>query len=338
MKTLVCEEPHVFQWKDTQKPIPNDRETLVRIRQVGICGTDLHAFNGKQPFFSYPRVLGHELAGIVEETVGDPHGLKAGDPVVIIPYLECGECIACTNGKTNCCTNIRVIGVHQDGGMREWITIPTDHLIKTSSLSWEEMALVECLSIGAHAVRRAAIQKGEFVLVVGAGPIGLGAIQFAGVEGANVIAMDVNDARLDYCKNDLGVEFTVNALNQPEEQLLEITNGAFPTVVMDATGNPQAMRKSLDYLAHGGHLVYIGLFMGDISLSDPEFHKRETTLLSSRNATKADFEHVIVSLEQKRVKSSCLVTHQTPFENILEHFNDWLDPNSGVIKAMVSME
>lgn len=337
MKTLVCQEPHVFQWKDIQKPIPQEGEALVKIRQIGICGSDFHAFNGNQPFFTYPRVLGHELAGTVETIVGDPYGLQTGDRVVILPYLECGKCIACLDGKTNCCTNLQLIGVHQDGGMSEWITIPTDHLIKTETLSWEEMALVECLSIGAHAVRRAAIQPDEFVLVVGAGPIGLGAMQFAKLAGANVIAMDLNEARLEYCQTDLGVDFVVNALDHPKEKIQEITEGRFPNVVMDATGNPRAMKQSLDYLAHGGRLVYIGLFIGDFMLNDPEFHKRETTLLSSRNATKLDFQQVISALEQKQIKSSCLVTHQTSFDKLTDHFQDWLNPKAGVIKAMVNL-
>ncbi|MBF0278040.1 MAG: zinc-binding alcohol dehydrogenase family protein [SAR324 cluster bacterium] len=337
MKAIVCEKPHDFQWKEHPKPVPREGESLVKIRQIGICGTDLHAFNGRQPFFSYPRVLGHELAGIIEKIEGPDHGLQAGDRVVIVPYLECGTCVACRNGKTNCCTYMQVIGVHQDGGMREWITLPTDHLIKTDSLSWDEMALVECLSIGAHAVRRALVETGEHVLVVGAGPIGLGAMQFAKLSGAKVIAMDINEARLEYCRNEMGVEYTVNAGIQAREELQQITDGMFPNVVMDATGNAQAMRKSLDYLAHGGRMVYIGLFDGDFSLNDPEFHKRETTLLSSRNATKADFQQVIASMENKQAKSSCLITHHSEFADLIENFQDWLKPESGVVKAMVHL-
>lgn len=335
MKTLVCQKPKEFVWKEQSQPVPQEGESLVRMRQMGVCGTDLHAFNGVQPFFNYPRVLGHELAGTVETIVGETHGLSTGDSVVIMPYLECGECIACRKGKPNCCTNIQVVGVHHDGGMTEWLTLPTDHLIKAEGLTYDEMALVECLAIGAHAVRRAAVMTNEYVVVVGAGPIGLGTMQFAKAAGAQVIALDVNESRLEFCKQSLGIDYTVNALKTPLEDIQTITQGEFPTVVLDATGSPKAMKQSLGYLAHGGRLVYIGLFQGELSFNDPEFHKRETTMMASRNATREDFQHVISSLQSKAVKSSCYVSHRANFEEVHEIFPQWLEPESKVIKAMI---
>ena len=191
----------------------------MRIRRIGICGTDLHAYQGNQPFITYPRIFGHELAGEIDSIEDNPYDLKPGDPVVMVPYLECGKCIACRMGKTNCCTQLKVLGVHSDGGMRQWMLVPSDHLIKAESLDLDQVALVECMAIGAHAVRRAEIQPNEYVLIIGAGPIGLGTMQFAKADGAKVIVMVINDQRLLFSKIAPGADFTVNAGTDPEEAL-----------------------------------------------------------------------------------------------------------------------
>jgi hypothetical protein len=263
LKSIICSKPFELNQIEVDKPAEKFDQALVRVRRIGICGTDLHAYEGKQPFFTYPRILGHELAGVIDSIGDNPSGLKSGDPVAILPYMECGECIACRMGKTNCCAELNVIGVHSDGGMQEWIRVPVDHLVKAEGLNLDETALVECLAIGAHAVRRAGIQPDEYVLVIGAGPIGLGTMQFAKAEGAKVIAMDLMDNRLSFCKRELDVDFTINAAGDPKTTLAEITGGDYPTVVMDATGNSKSMGNALNYLAHGGRLVYIGLFIID---------------------------------------------------------------------------
>ena len=310
-------------------------QALVRVKRIGVCGTDLHAYQGNQPFFTYPRILGHELSGIIESIGENPAGLKPGDPVAILPYMECGKCIACRMGKTNCCTDLKVIGVHSDGGMQEWISVPSDHLVKADGLDLDETALVECLAIGAHAVKRAAIQPDEWVLVIGAGPIGLGTMQFAKAAGAKVIGMDLLDGRLSFCRQELDVDFTINAAGDAKTALAEMTGGDFPTVVMDATGNPKSMGNALNFLAHGGRLVYIGLFIGDFQLNDPEFHKREATLLSTRNATRADFLHVIDLLNKGTVKARPFITHRADFTNLKQEFSKWIHPQTGLIKAIV---
>ena len=312
-------------------------QALVRVKRIGVCGTDLHAYEGNQPFFTYPRILGHELAGIIDSIGENSDGLKPGDPVAILPYMECGECIACRMGKTNCCTDLNVIGVHSDGGMQEWISLPADHLVKAHGLDLDETALVECLAIGAHAVKRAGIQSNEYVLVIGAGPIGLGTMQFAKAEGAKVIAMDLVDNRLSFCKRELGVDFTINAATDVKTALAGMTGGDYPTVVMDATGNSKSMGNAINYLSHGGKLVYIGLFIGDFQLNDPEFHKRETTLLSTRNATRADFLHVIDLMKKGTVKAKPFITHRADFTNLTDEFPKWIHPETDVIKAIVDV-
>jgi len=337
MRTLICSTPGSFEYQDTERPLLTAGQTLLKINKIGICGTDLHAFEGSQPYFSYPRILGHELAAEIEE-VGDAIGFTRGEKVTIIPYFNCGKCIACRNGKANCCVHINVCGVHVDGGMRDYLSVPSYSLVHGDGLSDDELALVEPLSIGAHGVRRAAVQRGEFVLVIGAGPIGLGTMEFARIAGGKVIAMDINDVRLSFCKAKLEVDYTINPSKEDViERLKEITNGDMPTVVIDATGNLKAINNAFQFMAHGARYVLIGLQKGDISFSQPEFHKREGTLMSSRNASRADFEHVLDSMKKGYVNPTNYITHRVQFEEVKEQFESWLNPANGVIKAMVSM-
>ncbi|MDN4524178.1 zinc-binding alcohol dehydrogenase family protein [Fictibacillus fluitans] len=335
MKGIICEEPNAFKQIEVEKPVPKEGEALLRIRRVGICGTDLHAFSGNQPYFTYPRILGHELSGVIESVGANPFGYEVGDQVSIIPYLECGKCVACRNGKTNCCTDMKVLGVHADGGMREWMAVPVDHLIKTDGLSLDEAAMIEPLSIGAHAVRRSRLRKGENVLVIGAGPIGLGVMAFAKAEGARVIAMDLDAERLNFCQKWANVDAIVNAADQPVEKLLELTDGELPTVVLDATGNARSMMSAFDYAAHGGTLVYVGLVKSDLTFSDPDFHKKELTLMGSRNATREDFENVLNTVKNGEVDLKPYITHRSNLDEMITDFDGWLKPESKVIKAIV---
>jgi 2-desacetyl-2-hydroxyethyl bacteriochlorophyllide A dehydrogenase len=338
MNSLVCIEPGQWQYKETEKPSPKEGEALLKIKCVGICGTDLHAFQGNQPFFSYPRILGHEFAAEVIEIGKNDDGIVVGDRVTTIPYVSCGECVACRKGVTNCCSNIEVLGVHSDGAMREYMTVPASLLIKINKLSNEETALVECLSIGAHAVRRGNIQPGEKVVIAGAGPIGISALQFAKANGGDVTIIDVNDDRLEYCSQEFGVN-VINPLKEDtEKRVSELTNGDMADVVIDATGNAKAMVQAIQYCAHSGRLVYVGLNKGELSFLHTEIHKRELTILCSRNATKADFLRVIECLENGSVRSSCMITHHSSFDDLTDNFSEWLKSETGVIKAMVNMD
>ena len=337
MKALICTTPHQFDYATIENPKVAANETLLKIKRVGICGTDLHAFEGTQPFFSYPRILGHELAAEIVETQSG-NGFSIGEAVTISPYLYCGKCIACRMGKPNCCAAINVFGVHIDGGMREFVTVPTYALIHGEGLSFDEFALVEPLAIGAHGVRRAGVAPGEFVLVIGAGPIGLGTMEFALIAGATVIALDINEQRLQFCKDKLGVAHTINAKSADVlGQLKTITNGDMPTVVIDCTGNLKAINNAFQYMAHGARFVLIGLQKNEIAFSHPEFHKREATLMSSRNATRQDFEHVIASMKNGLVNPTNYITHRVNFDEVANNFASWLNPENGVIKAMVSL-
>ena len=337
MKTLVCTKPGQLDYQDSTAPELERGHAIIKIKRIGICGTDLHAFEGTQPFFEYPRILGHELGGELVAFDNAP-GFEIGEKVSVIPYFNCGGCIACRTGLPNCCANLKVCGVHCDGGFAEYLSVPSYSLLHGEGLSYDELALIEPLAIGAHGVRRAAIKQGEFVLVVGAGPIGLGIAEFARIAGGRIIVLDINNNRLAFCKEKLKVEHTINAL-KPDvaAQLQTITNGDMPSVVIDATGNLKAINNSFQYMAHAARYVLVGLQKGDISISHPEFHKREATLMSSRNATRQDFEHVLASMKKGWVDPTTYITHRVQFNQVKDDFESWLNPETGVIKAMVEL-
>jgi 2-desacetyl-2-hydroxyethyl bacteriochlorophyllide A dehydrogenase len=337
MQIIVCEEPGKMALGQRERTAIKEGYAQIRIRRIGVCGTDLHAFEGTQPYFNYPRVLGHELSGELVEPNGAP-GFKKGEIVTFIPYFNCGVCIACRSGKPNCCAKINVCGVHVDGGMAEYLNVPIYSLVHGEGLSYDELALVEPLAIGAHGIRRAGVKSGEYVLVMGAGPIGLGIMEFARIAGAKVIAMDLNTKRLEFCRDRLHVDHMINVSTEDvPERLATITNGDMPTVVIDATGSLKAINNGFQYMAHGARYVLVGLQKGDISLNHPEFHKREATLMSSRNATREDFEHVISCMKKGLVQPSNYITHRVQFDKVPDEFESWLDPVNGVIKAMIEI-
>ncbi|TDY23021.1 2-desacetyl-2-hydroxyethyl bacteriochlorophyllide A dehydrogenase [Paraburkholderia sp. BL6665CI2N2] len=309
-------------------------EVLLRVRRVGVCGTDLHIFTGNQPFLSYPRVMGHELSGTVEEADADS-GLIAGDPVYVMPYLSCGQCIACRNGKTNCCVNIQVLGVHRDGALTEYLSLPRQFVHKAEGITLDQAAMIEFLAIGAHAVRRADVQAGQRVLVVGAGPIGMAAMIFARLRGATVTALDTRLDRLNFCAGKIEVAATVQIGDTDVDELTRLTDGEFFDVVFDATGNPAAMERGFEFIAHGGKYVLISVVRDKITFSDPEFHKREATLIGSRNATAEDFETVLRAMRAGQVPDAALNTHRMKLADVPAEFSKLLEPSAGVVKAII---
>lgn len=335
MDVVVCAEPHQLKLEQRPKPARAEGEVLVRIRRIGVCGTDMHIFTGNQPYLSYPRVMGHELAGEVEEAP-EGSGLNPGDPVYIIPYIACGTCVACRKGKPNCCTRIGVLGVHRDGGLAEYLSVPQGLVKKAEGITLDQAAMAEFLAIGAHAVRRANVESGQQVLVVGAGPIGIAVALFSRLRGASVTALDGRADRLDFCRETIGVEATVSLGDSTAEELAGLTDGDFFDVVFDATGNPKAMEAGFAYVAHGGTYVLVSIVSSDIGFSDPEFHKREMTLMGSRNATAEDFETVVQAMRDGRVPTDALHTHSVSLADLPNCFPGWLDPSAGVIKAIVA--
>lgn len=340
MHTLVLDAPGALRLADMPlPPSPGPGESLVRVRRIGVCGTDLHAFHGRQPFFTYPRILGHELGVEVEEVGPGETALRPGDRCSVEPYLNCGKCIACRRGKPNCCVQLQVLGVHIDGGMRERIVVPSRKLHSSASLDFDHLALVETLGIGCHAVERAALRPGEWAVVVGAGPIGLSVMQFAREAGVQVIAMDINAARLEFCRAAMGVLHTIDARSgDPLGALRELTGGDLATAVFEATGNPKSMEGSFEFAAAGGRLVFVGLCQGGIAFNDPQFHRRELALFATRNALPGDFERIIGLMESGRIDIAPWITHRAAFTASAGLFDSWSRPETGVIKAMISVE
>ena len=337
MKTIFCQHPGQLVLQDTDQPEEREGYSIIRVRKIGICGTDLHAFEGTQPYFSYPRILGHELAGEIVQT--DNSEFKTGEYVTILPYFSCGTCVACRSGKPNCCVRIQVCGVHTDGGMREYFSVPTSSLVHSDGLTAEQLALVEPMAIGAHGITRAGITDNDNVLVIGAGPIGLATIECARIAGAKLIVIDVNEQRLQFCRRILGITDTINPLQEKAvDKLADITNGDMANVVIDATGNLSAINQGFSFIAHGGRYILIGLQRGDISFSHPEFHKREATLMSSRNALRSDFEYVIRMIKEKKVDPLKFITDRIDFDQLPVKFEPLLDPANSVIKAVVSID
>ncbi len=325
MKTLICQAPGDFQLIDRARPAAQAGKVRVKIGHIGICGTDYHIYGGHQPFLEYPRVMGHELSGWALEATADGR-IKAGDLVVVNPYLTCGSCHACQIGKPNCCSNIAVLGVHTDGGMCEEIVVPKENLYAAEGLDPKAAAMVEFLAIGAHGVRRASIRPGSEALIVGAGPIGIGAALFAEIAGASVTLRDTSASRLDLARK---------VLPQARFELVaEAVPHAYETV-FDATGNIHAMNAGLQWLAHGGAYVLLSVVKGDLQFADPEFHKRETTLIASRNALKVDFEHVIAQIKSGRVPVTALATHETSLEGALTNLPLWAEDRGTLIKAII---
>ncbi len=336
MHTIILEEPGRFAIEDTREPEPPEAgDAIVAIRRVGICGTDLHAFRGEQPFFSYPRILGHELGVEVLEVGRNERGIRVGDRCAVEPYLHCGRCFACRRGRTNCCGRLRVLGVHTDGGMRERIKIPVTKLHRSETLSFDELALVETLGIGAHAVARARIEAGESALIIGAGPIGLSVVQFATLAGARVIVADLSESRRRFAGEHFAIDAAISGGEGIVDRLREANGGELPSVVFDATGSRPSMEASFELVASTGKLVVVGLVQGRLAFDDPEFHRRELTLLATRNSLASDFERILKALEDGSVRTSAWITHRADRDSLVGEFPGWIDPSAGVVKAVL---
>jgi 2-desacetyl-2-hydroxyethyl bacteriochlorophyllide A dehydrogenase len=323
--TMLPEEGH-----------PGPAQALVGVRRVGVCGTDLHAFHGRQPFFSYPRILGHEL-GVEVLAVGDEVvNVGPGDRCAVRPYLECGSCDTCRRGRPNCCPDLAVLGVHRDGGMRERLVVPADHLYQSDTLSFDELALVETLSIGGHAAARGTPVTGERALIIGAGPIGLSVSVALLAAGVKPVLCDSRDERRAFAGSWARLD-TIAPGDDPAATVREAFGGELPTLVIDATGSAASMAASFSLVASGGRLVFAGLVQADISFRDPELHRRELTLLASRNATASDFERVVALLEAGTVDIGPWLTDRCTLGDVPAVFPTWAVERAGVYKPIVEI-
>src|SRR5688572_12548525 len=340
MKAIVLEQPGKFVSSDLNEPDrPGPGEALVRVHRVGICGSDISGYLGKMPFYSYPRIPGHEL-GVEVVSVGDGvTNVKPGDRCSVEPYMNCQQCLACRRGAGNCCQKLQVLGVHTDGGMRPRFVVPARKLHKSAQLALDQLALVETLAIGGHAVNRADARRDEHVLVIGAGPIGLSVIEFVKLAGSTVTVLDLNERRLAFCRETMGVKHTVLSRGDLAEDVRQVQaiTGDLPTVVIDATGSQKSMNNSFQFAGHTGRIVFVGIGTFDVSFPDPLLHARELTVYASRNALPADFERIIKLIEEGRIDTRPWITHRCGFDALTENFPAYTKPETGVIKAMVEL-
>ena len=341
MQALLLEQPQAFRWIDVPEPAePGPGEAVVRVDAVGICGTDYGGYLGKMPFFSYPRIPGHELGVEVVAVGPGVTTVSPGDRCCVEPYINCQRCHSCARGLTNCCEHHQTLGVHCDGGLRRLFTVLARKLHPSPRLTPAQNALIETLAIGCHAIDRGAPTAAETVLVIGAGPIGLSAIEFARLSGARVIVMDVAPARLEFVRDRLGIGDVLCATGTPAdaEALRELTAGRMAEVVVDATGSHQSMSAALELCAFGGRLVYVGITQQSLSFPHaPLMHRRELSILASRNALAGDFTRIIGLIETGQIDTRPWITHRLPFTAVIDRFPTLLDPASGVIKAIVEM-
>lgn len=340
MRAIRLEEPRRFVAVDIAEPgPPGPGEVLVRTHRMGICGTDLSGYLGKFPFFRYPRIPGHELGVEVMETGSGVTHLRPGDRCSVEPYMNCGHCYACRRGHGNCCTTLNVIGVMVDGGLCERFLIRADKLHSSARLSYEQLALVETLAIGCHATDRGTPQPGDHVLIIGAGPIGLATLEFTRLTGATITLMDMVPSRLDFCRQKYGIAHTITFRGDGSElpQMQAITGGDMYAVVTDATGNRHSMSGALKYVAHTGRLVYVGITTEEISFPHPALHRPELTILGSRNALPADFRRIIGLIEDGTIDTIPWITHRCPLDRLIDEFESFTRPETGVIKAIVEV-
>lgn len=340
MKALRLAEPRRFEMIDIPQPgSPAAGQALVRTHRMGICGTDTSGYLGKMPFFSYPRIPGHELGVEVLAVGPDVHNVQVGDRCSVEPYMNCGHCFACRKGNGNCCETLKVIGVMVDGGCCEQFLIRADKLHSSDLLSYEQLALVETLAIGCHACDRGGSRPGDHVLIIGAGPIGLATLEFVRLTGATVTVMDMVGSRLQFCRQTYGVPHTIEFRNDGSEleQMQQITGGDKYFVVIDATGNNRSMASALTYVAHTGSLVYVGITTSEISFLHPTLHKPEITLKASRNALPADFRRIIGLIEDGTIDTKPWITHRTSLDKVIDEFDSFTRPETGVIKAVIEL-
>ncbi|MDH2999845.1 galactonate oxidoreductase [Chelonobacter oris] len=332
MKSLVCIEPFVLQYQEKVMPIAKDDEVVINVSAVGICGTDIHAYQGNQPFFEYPRVLGHEVCGSITALGSAVKNCRVGERVALIPYLSCGQCVACKNGKPNCCEKISVMGVHQDGGFSEFLAIPESNIIPLNdNVDDISAALIEPFAISAHAVRRAQVVEDSNVLVIGAGPIGLGAAAIAVADGANVVVADTSLERRQHIQQKLNI----TAVDPLSEKIENYFGGILPEVVIDATGNPNSMNNAVNFICHGGKIVFVGLFKGDLVINDPDFHKKETTLMGSRNATEEDFIKVQRLMSEGKLSSSMMLSDIFKYSELADIYEEKIVKNKQLVKGVI---
>jgi len=340
MRAIQFAEPKVMRRIEIEEPArPSAGQALVRTHRMGVCGTDVSCYLGKFPFFDFPRIPGHELGVEVLEVGEGVTNVQAGDRCSVEPYMNCGQCFACRRGAGNCCANLKVIGVMMDGGLCDRFIIRAEKLHPSTKLTMEQLALVETLAIGCHANDRGAPGAGDHALIIGLGPIGLATLEFARLTAAKISVMDMNEQRLEFVRRNYGIENTIHFKADDSElvRMRELTGGDMYSVVTDATGNKHSMSGALKYVAPTGSLVFVGITTEEVSFRHPVLHRPEATIKASRNALPPDFTRIVGLIENGTINTDPWITHRTSFDDVIEQFDSFTKPETGVLKAIIEL-
>jgi len=340
MRAIQIVEPKRLKEISVEAPdSPGPGQALVRTHRMGVCGTDISCYLGKFPFFAFPRIPGHELGVEVLAVGAGVENVKVGDACSVEPYLHCGQCYACRKGASNCCANLKVIGVMMDGGLCEKFLIRADKLHSSKQLSMDQLALVETLAIGCHASQRSEASKNDRVLIIGAGPIGIATLEFVRLTGAAITVMDMNSTRLDFIRQTYSIDRLIEVSQQKSgiEEARELTGGDLFDVVIDATGNRFSMSGAFQFVAPTGRLVYVGITQDEIVFKHPALDRPEVTLLASRNALPKDFPYIIGLIEDGTIQTDPWITHRTDLDHVVNDFDSFTRPENGVLKAIIDV-
>lgn len=335
MRALVLNGAYDLSYGERNMPERKEGEILIKMRAVSICGSDIHAIRGNQPLFTFPRVIGHEISALVVDA-GDSVQFTEGDNVCVMPCIPCDSCMACKAGKTNCCSSLKLYGVHEDGGLQEYLSLPERFLLKSPFPDrYEETALIEPLTIGYHAVSRMRPKPGKRLLILGAGPIGTACAVCARAIGMDVVLADISPARREFVRKTFA--FSVfNPLDELEkaEVTESIAREGFDGVI-DTTANKNSMEHAFEWIGHGGEIVFVGMFKGILEIDETAFHMKEPSLHVTRNSVPEDYRSVMRLWEEGRVDPGLFITNRTAFEDAATEILKWADGRQEVFKGIV---
>ena len=338
MKAIEITNPYEIKLIDKEKPEAKEGEALLKVLYCGICGADVASYTGNQPFTTYPRIPGHEFSAQIVQIGENERGFKAGDIITCNPYFNCGECYACKRGIVNACTDNQTMGVQRDGSFQEYITMPIERLIDGKGLSAKELALIEPFSISSHALSRASVNKGDNLLIMGAGPIGLFALIKAKALGARVAIADLLDSRLQLAK-EYGADLIINSKTDDiNEMCLDFTNGNGFDVCVEACGLPVTFLSCIEQSAHGANIILIGNGKKETTFLHSIILKKELNIFGSRNAYTKDFEELIDLVSNGKVDILKMVSGIYDKENAVDAFNALANNDGSLAKLLISFE
>jgi len=336
MKALVLDGADRFRYEERPRPGCPADHVLVRVDAVCICGSDIHAIRGDQPLFSFPRVIGHEVAGTVEEVGEQAQGFAPGDRVCLMPCIPCGTCRACRAGRTNACKKLRLYGVHEDGGLQEYLAAPAENWLKVpADAPAEEISMLEPLTIGAHGVAKLALRPGERVLIIGAGPIGVSCAVNARTYGAEAVLADTSPVRRKMVRERFGLEVLDPLRPDYQAEVEKRTEGELFDAVVDTTAAKVSMENAWRWVGQGGRVLFVGICGGTLEIDGLAFHMKEPSLFVTRNSTRQDFERVLAYWRMGALEPGRFVTHTVPFDRAADEVVRWTDPAAGVFKGVI---